>query len=185
MAADIRPIMASARQSVTRYRRSCGVEDKPEGQRQSNIDFHSWRRWFITMAEQAGQPVHVIETTVGHKRPGMSMGLYSGGPSLDQLRACVEAVKLPSRTKILGKIEAYDLREAASAVPPVPKRSASGRKLIGFDRRLLMRCTNARRDRLSRLCSICPKNMDGISSYVPLTDRRIFLDGRVLKFVEK
>jgi hypothetical protein len=32
---------------------------------------------------------------VGHKRAGMSMGLYSAGPSLEQLRVCVEAVTLP------------------------------------------------------------------------------------------
>jgi hypothetical protein len=32
---------------------------------------------------------------VGHKRTGMTLGRYSGGPLLEQARRCVEAVKLP------------------------------------------------------------------------------------------
>jgi integrase len=91
-----RPRSAAASQSFTRYRRTVGVDERPDGQRQSNVNFHSWRRWFITKAEQAGQHPHIIEAVVGHRRSGMSMGVYSGGPSEDQLRACVEAVKLPS-----------------------------------------------------------------------------------------
>lgn len=80
-----------------RHRERLGVHEKPEGQRQSNIDFHSFRRWFITKAEQAGVPPNIISTVVGHAegRKGMTLGVYSGGPSLDQLRTCVEAVELP------------------------------------------------------------------------------------------
>lgn len=78
-----------------RYRESLGVRDRIEGARRDRITFHSFRRWFITKAEQAGIEPHVIETVVGHKRQGMSLGLYSGGPSMEQLRRCVESVKLP------------------------------------------------------------------------------------------
>jgi integrase len=59
------------------------------------VDFHSFRRWFITKAEQAEQPVHFIEALVGHKRPGMTLGRYSAGPLMAQFRAVVEAVTLP------------------------------------------------------------------------------------------
>ncbi len=79
----------------TAYRRSVGVEDTREGKRRGLVNFHSFRRWFITKAEQAGQPENVIATVVGHKRPGMTFGVYSGGPLLEQARRCVEAVKLP------------------------------------------------------------------------------------------
>jgi hypothetical protein len=74
------------------------VHERAEGQRQSRIDFHSFRRWFITAAEQASQPPHIISGVVGHEegRKGMTLGTYSGGPSDVQLRACVEAVQLPS-----------------------------------------------------------------------------------------
>jgi integrase len=91
-----RPRSAAASQAFTRYRRSVGIDARPEGQRQSNVNFHSWRRWFITEAERAGQHPHIIEAVVGHKRSGMSLDVYSAGPSIEQLRACVEAVQLPS-----------------------------------------------------------------------------------------
>lgn len=91
-----RPRSAAASQAFTRYRRGVGIDERAEGQRQSNVNFHSWRRWFITKAEQAGQHPHIIEAVVGHKRSGMSLDVYSAGPSVDQLRACVEAVNLPS-----------------------------------------------------------------------------------------
>jgi integrase len=78
-----------------RYRKTVKVDDMVPGQRRALTNFHSFRRWFVTAAEQAGQPPWVIETVVGHKRTGMSLGTYSKGPSLEQLRACVEAVQLP------------------------------------------------------------------------------------------
>lgn len=95
-ATSTRPRSAAASQAFTRYRRSVGVNAQAEGQRISDVNFHSWRRWFITKAERAGQPVHIFETVVGHTRKGMSLDTYSGGPSPEQLRACVEAVELPS-----------------------------------------------------------------------------------------
>ncbi|MFT0893079.1 tyrosine-type recombinase/integrase [Pseudochelatococcus sp. G4_1912] len=79
----------------TNYRRKIGVDDVPKGARQSRVDFHSLRRWFITKAEQAGQQPHFIEALVGHKRLGMSLGKYSAGPLKEQLRAVVESVRLP------------------------------------------------------------------------------------------
>lgn len=78
-----------------RFRLKVIVDLKPKGQRQSPVDFHSLRRWFITKAEQAGQIREIIEAVVGHKRQGESFGRYSGGPSIAQRRACVEAIKLP------------------------------------------------------------------------------------------
>lgn len=74
------------------YRRMLGVDDKADGERQSRIDFHSFRRWFITKAEKAGIAPHVISSVVGHERKGMTLGIYSGGPSIEQKRSCVESV---------------------------------------------------------------------------------------------
>jgi integrase len=85
-----------ASNAFTAYRRSVGVDDCVEGKRRSLVNFHSFRRWFITEAERAGQPEHIIAAVVGHKRPGMTLGRYSSGPAIEQARACVEAVKLPS-----------------------------------------------------------------------------------------
>lgn len=78
-----------------RYMRSVKVAVIVADKRRSLVNFHSFRRWFITQAERAGQAKTIIEAVVGHKREGMSFGTYSGGPSEAQHRACVEAVKLP------------------------------------------------------------------------------------------
>ncbi|RST88329.1 integrase [Aquibium carbonis] len=82
----------------TDYRREVGVDDRQAGKRRSLVNFHSFRRWFITKAEQAGQPESTIQTVVGQKRASIAFGVYSAGPSLEQLTACVEAVRLPSAT---------------------------------------------------------------------------------------
>jgi integrase len=76
------------------YRASIGIADKRDGIRRSLINLHSFRRWFITKAEQADINPWVIAAVVGHARPGMTLGVYSRGPSDDQLRKCVEAVRL-------------------------------------------------------------------------------------------
>jgi integrase len=84
-----------ASNEFTEYRRSVGVEEVVKGRRRSLVNFHSFRRYFITKAEQADQMEHIIAVVVGHKRTGMTLGRYSGGPLLEQARRCVEAVKLP------------------------------------------------------------------------------------------
>jgi integrase len=81
--------------AFVRYREGVGVDEKRPGKRRSLVNFHSFRRWFITKAERAGIPESTIATVVGHKRPGMTFGTYSAGPELEQLCRCVEAVRLP------------------------------------------------------------------------------------------
>jgi integrase len=86
----------AASREFTEYRRAAGVDEVIPGKRRSLVNFHSWRRYFVTKAEQAGQPEHLIATVVGHKRPGITLGRYSSGPLLEQLRVVVESVKLPA-----------------------------------------------------------------------------------------
>ncbi len=95
-------LSAKASERFTAYRRSLGIDVRADGQRQSDVDFHSFRRWFITKAEMAGQPPHLISSVVGHVegRKGMTLGTYSGGPSLDQKRTVVESVRLPKGAKV-------------------------------------------------------------------------------------
>lgn len=79
----------------TEYRRSVGVDDPREGNRRGRVNFHSFRRWFATRAEQADQPESLIASVLGHRRQGVTLGIYSSGPQLKQAKRCVEAVKLP------------------------------------------------------------------------------------------
>jgi len=82
----------------TAYRRELALDARKDGRRQSDADFHSFRRWFITKAEQAGQPETTIRAVVGHKREGITFGRYSAGPSMTQKAAVVAAVRLPKGT---------------------------------------------------------------------------------------
>lgn len=84
-----------ASNQFTAYRRSVGVDETRDGVRRSLVNFHSFRRWFATEAERADQPGSIISAVVGHKRDGMTLGIYSSGPKLEQARRCVEAVQLP------------------------------------------------------------------------------------------
>ncbi len=105
---------APVSQAFTRERRRLGVDERAsEAQRQSNVDFHSWRRWFVRKAVEGlergakGYTPWTIANVVGHKVEdgtldgiklplGMTMGVYAGAASLDAMKACVEAVKLPA-----------------------------------------------------------------------------------------
>ena len=94
-AGSIRERSFKTSNAFTDYRRSVGVEAAIPGKRRSLVNFHSFRRWFITKAERADQPESIIAVVVGHKRQGMTLGRYSAGPLLEQARRCVEAVLLP------------------------------------------------------------------------------------------
>lgn len=80
------------------YRRGLEVAEMVTGKRRSLVNFHSLRRWFITAALRAGQPERVVQQVVGHKPQGVTLGIYFAGDLPAQLRACVEAVRLPNGT---------------------------------------------------------------------------------------
>ena len=85
---------SAASKAFTRYRRKVSI-GAGRGE-ESKWDFHSFRRWFITKAEHAGHP-DIVAAVVGHNRPGITFGIYSDGPSVHQMRKCVEDVRLPSK----------------------------------------------------------------------------------------
>ncbi|ESY02786.1 hypothetical protein X755_02495 [Mesorhizobium sp. LNJC405B00] len=95
--ANERDAAAVTTKRFTRYRVACGVDDKRDGRRRSLVNFHSFRRWFVSQAEQAGIPETTVAAVVGHVegRKSITFGVYSGGPSDEQKVACVKAVKLP------------------------------------------------------------------------------------------
>jgi integrase len=86
----------------TSYRRKVGV-DQPMGAKtgqrnRSAVTFHSFRHWFVSTATRAGQPDALVGAVVGHAPAGITLAVYGKGwPSLEQRRACVEAVRLPTR----------------------------------------------------------------------------------------
>lgn len=89
-----------ASKAYGKLREKLGVGDKPEGQRQSNVDFHSWRRWFAGMARDAGNTDWTVAAVLGHDTSGLkgdlTMGAkgYAGRVKDDALVACVESVQV-------------------------------------------------------------------------------------------
>lgn len=85
----------AASKAFTTYRRKLGVDEVIDGKRRSRVNFHSWRRWFITKSERAGTPEGTIAAIVGHTRKGMTLGVYSEGPVMIAARKAIRKVKLP------------------------------------------------------------------------------------------
>ena len=93
----------------TRYRRDVGVDERPNGKAKSNIEFHSFRRWFARKAHDAlasgsvGFTAWTVADLVGHDDGGvlamldLTMSHYPGPSPEAAKRACVEAVKLPPK----------------------------------------------------------------------------------------
>lgn len=80
------------------YRNKLDVSDLVKQQRRSLVNFHSFRRWFITKAEQAGIQESTISEVVGHTegRKSIALKVYSSGPSDQQKITCVNSIKLPN-----------------------------------------------------------------------------------------
>jgi integrase len=86
-----------------RYRQALGVHDQAERARHSRVDFHSWRRWFVTTARNAGVDRATVAAVVGHATGTLTDDVYSGGPGETLLQACVESVRLPgTNAELLG-----------------------------------------------------------------------------------
>jgi len=102
-----------ASKSFSRYRRKMEIDERPNGKSKSNVDFHSFRRWFIRKAKEAldegthGFTAWTIADVAGHDDDGvkdflkLTMRHYPGPSAEKAKRALVEAVKLPS-PKILS-----------------------------------------------------------------------------------
>lgn len=57
--------------------------------------FHSIRNTVATLLENAGVPEGVSADIVGHEKPNMTYGLYSGGASLELKREAINLLKYP------------------------------------------------------------------------------------------
>lgn len=57
--------------------------------------FHSIRKTVATLLENAGVPENVAADIVGHDKPTMTYGLYSGGASLEVKREALERIDYP------------------------------------------------------------------------------------------
>jgi len=56
------------------------------------VVFHSIRKTVATMLENAGVSENVAADILGHQKPRITYGLYSGGTTLEVKRAAIEAL---------------------------------------------------------------------------------------------
>jgi len=91
---DNRERSAAVSKRFGRYRQSVHVHDRGDGVRHSRVDFHSWRRWFITQARNAGIDRAVVAAVVGHETGNITDDVYAR-VSDDARIACVASVRLP------------------------------------------------------------------------------------------
>lgn len=57
--------------------------------------FHSFRSTVATLLENAGVPEGVAADIIGHDKPTMTYGLYSGGADMDTKKAALEKISYP------------------------------------------------------------------------------------------
>lgn len=79
----------------TEYRRKIGITDDIDGKRRSLVNFHSFRRWFITVGERAKIDGDLLAAIVGHKRSGITLGRYSEGPDVEAAKSALAMIRLP------------------------------------------------------------------------------------------
>ena len=72
---------------------SCGIETRGRGSGSKaavEVGFHSLRHTFVSMSANAGTPLAVVQSLVGHSTPTMTMHYYHG--TTDAARAAVNAL---------------------------------------------------------------------------------------------
>lgn len=113
----------------TEYRRSCGVEVTVPGKRRSLVNFHSFRRWFSTMALRTGVHNSIASAIVGHAHQGnITLDVYSAGPAFGVAKAVVDAIRLPP----LDVVPAVEERSLAVVLPPAYRATAEELEALGI-----------------------------------------------------
>ncbi|QGA57016.1 tyrosine-type recombinase/integrase [Brucella sp. 2280] len=88
-------------------RKDLKIDEKVGSRRRSLVNFHSFRKTFVTKARHAGMIENTIADIVGHDigRKTMTFGKYNpGGASWTQRVECVEAVKVPTIGSTEGSV---------------------------------------------------------------------------------
>ncbi|MDI3512781.1 MAG: hypothetical protein PWP40_10 [Rhodocyclaceae bacterium] len=73
-----------------RLKKSLGFPDKKV--------FHSIRKTVVTLLEDAGVSENLTADIVGHEKPRITYGLYSGGHSVERMKEAIEKVRYPKAT---------------------------------------------------------------------------------------
>ncbi len=88
-------------QRFTAYRKALSLGANEAGRRDSTLVFHSFRHWFLTAALNAGCIKVHAQAVIGHAPDkGVTTSVYYKGPTRENRRAVVDAIKLPEGCRI-------------------------------------------------------------------------------------
>lgn len=88
--------------------------------------FHSIRKTFTTLLENAGINENITADIVGHEKPRMTYGLYSGGTSLDVKRQAVAKIRYDF--SVVQSKDTSALRQKKTAKKVAEKKTAKTSK---------------------------------------------------------
>lgn len=84
--------------AFTDYRRDCGVDEVVDGDRRSKVNFHSFRRWFITHMRRMA-PLDMVQALVGHSHGNQADDTYSWtGPRFEDAKRYIFELPIPLET---------------------------------------------------------------------------------------
>jgi len=96
-AGSLRERSFKASNHFTDYRRQVGVDEVVDGHRRAFVNFHSFRRWFVTRLSQAGVEEAMISALVGHKQTSITLSIYSDGATVRKAAEAVALLRIPGR----------------------------------------------------------------------------------------
>ena len=79
----------------TDYRRKVGVDEVLPGKRRSLVNFHSFRRWFISHLRHAGVQEPMIKALAGHKDASITLSVYSDSELIESAAEAVGRIRVP------------------------------------------------------------------------------------------
>ncbi|MCO5090027.1 DUF6538 domain-containing protein [Bosea sp. (in: a-proteobacteria)] len=87
-----------ASNAFTKYRKSCGVDEVYAGDRRSKVNFHSFRRWFISHMRMDA-PLDMVRALVGHSHGNVTDDCYRWtGPRFKLAAEYISRLPIPPDT---------------------------------------------------------------------------------------
>lgn len=84
--------------AFTEFRRQCGVDEVVAGDRRSKVNFHSFRRWFVTHFRRMA-PLDMTQAIVGHSHGNTTEDIYQwSGPKFKAAVRYISRLPVPPDT---------------------------------------------------------------------------------------
>ena len=92
--------------------------------------FHSIRKTFTTMLEENGILENLAADIVGHEKPNLTYGLYSGGASLAKKRTAIRKISYDFDVKVQTDQKPAPAKRRQSATKQAPAKKSPAKKSV-------------------------------------------------------